>query len=94
MNVNEIKKINEEKLNYYKKLKEQDQNKNNLDIKIEIHTKLKEILENNETIFFEISMDEALQILSQLFPKEQIKSVYKDLISQNNYIDLKKRFKL
>ena len=94
MTFNEIKEINEKKLNYYQNIEKQNLNQENLKIKIEIHIRIKKLLEENEALFFQISMEESLAILSQLFPEEDLKKVYANLISQTNYVDLKKRLKL
>ena len=90
MTIEELKIINEKKLNDYI----QKDNKSNKDINKEIliHEKIKKLLDNNPGLFFQISMEEALKILSKLVDESQLKEVYTSLIKPDKYKELRKKF--
>ena len=50
-------------------------------------------MEKYESLFFQISMDDAVKILSKLISKEEIKNVYAELISAENYKILREKNK-
>ncbi|MBQ3408444.1 MAG: hypothetical protein IJH12_04490 [Clostridia bacterium] len=90
MTFDELKKINEDKLEEYKKVL------NNSDVNIQkeilIHEKIKEIFDENPAIFFQIPLEEALKILSKLVKKEELRDVYTSLIQPDKYEKLRNDF--
>ena len=93
MDIESLKTINEEKINYYMQLVKKNKCEEN-EKEFEIHTRIKKILDKDESIFFKISMEDALKVLSKLIPKDSLKSTYSDLISGKNFKDLRNRFKV
>jgi hypothetical protein len=96
MNFEELKKINEDKLNFYNT---QLNKANSNDIaglkkEIEIHTKIQKLLENNPGLFFQISMEDALKILSKLVDEKNLKNTYISMIDSQKFKELKKNFKI
>lgn len=92
MTFNELKKINEDKLEKYKnKLNNSDAN---IQKEILIHEKIKEIFDANPAIFFQIPLEEALKILSKLVKKEELKDVYTSLIQPDEYEKLRRDFEI
>lgn len=89
MNIQEIRMKNEEKIkeleNYLKKV-------SSLELQKELDTQLKiqKVLED-EAIFFKINANDALHILKYYYEKEDLKQIYLSLISQEQYMELKKK---
>lgn len=86
MNVNDLKLLNEDKINKFKSESNND--------KLEIHFKIKKILENDEAVFFKLPMSTSYKILINLVGKDKIEDTYLELISSNNYKKLRDEFKL
>ena len=93
MTFNELKRINNNRLEMYKK---EYKSSNNIDIykQILIHEKIKELFEDNPAIFFKISMEESLKILSKLVLEKNLKETYTELIDPKKYKELRKNFDL
>ena len=89
MNIQEIRMKNEEKIkeleNYLKKV-------SSLELQKELDTQLKiqKVLED-EAIFIKINANDALHILKYYYEKEDLKQIYLSLISQEQYMELKKK---
>ncbi len=79
MVLDDIRKLNEEKIN---EEKSRDR-----------YLKIRELLKD-DAIFFKLSSNDALNILKYYFPKEKLKEVYTSLISIENYTKLKEEFKI
>ena len=71
----DLKKINESKIEEYK-------DKNNEEFEIQLS--IKEILEDNNC-FFNIDISTAIDLLTKLIEKDNIKETYIDLISAHNF---------
>ena len=82
MNIDELRKINEKKIDELSILNDNEKDLN-------IHKMLKELL-MDDTLFFKIKMDEALKILSVLVDEKDLLNTYKSLISPDEYQKLKK----
>ena len=93
MTFNELKRINNNRLEMYKK---EYKSSNNIDIykQILIYEKIKELFEDNPAIFFKISMEESLKILSKLVLEKNLKETYTELIDPKKYKELRKNFDL
>ena len=92
MQVNDLKSINNDRI---KQLEEDAiKGQKDLELKIEIHKKIQELLEKDEAVFFNIQYDEAMKILSYIVPEEDIKETYRSLTSAETFKDLKRRFKI
>lgn len=85
MKLKDLQQINEIKLNNYLKMN----NNPGLEREIEIHKRIKTLFEKYEALFFQISMNNAVKILSKLVPKEDIEEVYAELISVENFKNLR-----
>ena len=92
MKLLDLKEINEIKLKEYLE-QNQEKKDSNIEREIEIHKRIKKLLEKYESLFFQISMDDAVKILSKLISKEEIKNVYAELISAENYKILREKNK-
>lgn len=86
MNIDELLKINSEKLE--KARKEEDSEK------ILVHEKIASILETDPAIFFKIDMESALKILVQLLPEDKVKEAYTSLMSPESFENLRRNFKI
>ena len=91
MTFNELKEINNNKLNEYNKMQEENQD---VTKEILIHKKIKLLLEEYPAVFFQIPMGEALKILAKLVDEDKIKETYASLISPEKYKELKNNFDL
>jgi hypothetical protein len=100
MSFEELKKLNEDKLNlYHTKLNEAEKQNNTVEIlnlkkEIDIHKKIQKLLEKNPGIFFQISMEDALKILSKLVNEKDLKNTYVSMIDPQKYAELKKKFEI
>ncbi len=87
VNIDDIRKINDEKI-------EEIQNEQVVDIqKLAMYTQIKDILKD-DAIFFKLSSNDALNLLSKFFEKEKLKEVYISLISADTFMKLRKEFKI
>ncbi len=92
MNLEMLKKINEDKLKFY--LQYNRDNPGYYIKEIEIHTRIRDLFDKDEALFFKISTVNALSILSKLVPRDEIKDVYSKLVSGKEYKKLKKDSKI
>ena len=86
MNIDELLKINSEKLEEARKEADSE--------KILVHEKIASILETDPAIFFKIDMESALKILVQLLPEDKIKEAYTNLMSPESFENLRRNFKI
>lgn len=95
MKFNDLKELNNEVINKIKKALEEDKLNSSLRTKLIVNTKIGELLENDEGLFFHISIEDANKIIGEIIDdKEQIQSIYLDLTSPEEYKRLKSEFKL
>ncbi len=89
MNIQDIRMKNEEKIkeleNYLKKVSSLELQK-----ELDMQLKIQKVLED-EAIFFKINANDALHILKYYYEKEDLKQIYLSLISQEQYMELKKK---
>ena len=90
MKIQDLQIINDNKLNNYIKQNEKT-NDSSIEREIEIHKRIKKLLDKYDALFFQISMEDSLKILSKLVPEDKIKEVYAELISAENFKILKKK---
>ncbi|MBP3502748.1 MAG: hypothetical protein J6K42_04630 [Clostridia bacterium] len=96
MRIKEIKDVNKQKIAELE-LKQNNQNKNayvDLEKELLIQKKIELILEEDEAIFFKIPMESSLKILSKLVDEKDIKRTYLNLISTNEFKELKNNYKI
>lgn len=96
MKIKEIKDINKQKIADLE-LKMNNRNKNayvDLEKELLIQKKIELILEEDEAIFFKIPMESSLKILSKLVDEKDIKRTYLNLISPNEFKELKNNYKI
>ena len=94
MTFEELKQINNDKLNNYKMKINDSEEDANVKKEIEIHEKIKLILDNNPGMFFQIPMEESLKILSKLVDEEELKDTYLSLIEPDKFRELRNDFKV
>ena len=89
MNIQDIRMKNEEKIkeleNYLKKVSSLELQK-----ELDMQLKIQKVLED-EAIFLKINANDALHILKYYYEKEDLKQIYLSLISQEQYMELKKK---
>ena len=83
MNIEELRKLNEDKL---EELKKRGNSINTQDIEMKIQSTIKKILQNDQ-IFFSMNMNESLKLLKCLFDVDDLEllSIYNDLISPKQF---------
>ena len=95
MNFKELKDLNNEIINKTKKALEEDRTNGHLRTKLIINTKIGELLENDEGVFFNISAEDASKIIGEIVEdKEQVKNIYMSLTSPEEYKRLRQSFKI
>ncbi len=90
MKIQDLQIINDNKLNNYIKQNKKT-NDSSIEREIEIHKRIKKLFDKYDALFFQISMEDSLKILSKLVPEDKIKEVYAELISAENFKILKKK---
>lgn len=93
MNFNDIKKLNEIKIKDIKSNIEKNPQDESLKKRFILQNKIQELFEKDESLFFNITIDEAFQILKQILNEsDSIKDVYIELTSPEEYVrTLRKR---
>ena len=86
MSINELIEISNKKL-------EQAKSENN-EKNIMLYEKISQLFKDQPALFFEIDMENALKILLQLLPEDQVKEAYKSLISPEQFEELRRKFKI
>lgn len=95
MNFKELKDLNNEIINKTKKALEEDRTNGRLRTKLIINTKIGELLENDEGLFFHISIEDASKIIEEIVEdKEQVNKIYMDLTSEEEFKRLKQSYKI
>lgn len=90
MKLQDLKEINDNKLNNYIEKNEKKYD-SSIEREIEIHKRIKNLLKKYDALFFQISMEDSLKILSKLVPEDKIKEVYAELISVENFKIIKEK---
>ena len=89
-----LKEINNKKIEELQKKMSPEKNDEDLNIKMEIRKRIKDLLEKDEALFFNISYEEGITILAYILDSNEVQSVYEDLTSPQNFLKLKKEFKI
>ena len=95
MNLSELKECNLKIIRSLKKEIAEKKDSVNLNDELLLHSKIENLLDMDEALFFHITVDEAFQILSCIMDgKETVMQAYKDLTSPQEYKKLVDDFKL
>lgn len=95
MNFKELKDLNNEIIASTRKALEDNRTNGQLRTKLIINTKIGELLENDEGVFFNISAEDASKIIGEIIEnKEQVKKIYMDLTSPEEYKRLRQNYKI
>ena len=95
MNFEELKNANKNKINQIKlELKDNNQDLN-LKKRLILQTKIDRLLNDDDALFFNITIEEAYKILEQILDdKDLIKDTYTNLTSPHEYERLRREFKI
>ena len=92
MILDELKQINNSKIEYYENLKQSDDNNQEIQKELDIHLGMKKLFDQHESLFFEIQMDDALKLLGKLVPEDEVQETYKKLIGVDSYLYLRRNY--
>lgn len=93
MKFEELREINKRKIEQLKIAVEDNPQNTKLQARYLINTKIEELLEKDEALFFNIAIEEAYKILEQILDDNySIKDVYVDLTAPEEYKKLRDKF--
>lgn len=95
MNFVDLKKINEEKINTLKLRSAENSDDDSTKKMLELQIKIKNLLDRDDALFFNISADDSFKILKQILGEDDlVKEAYIDLTSPEEYKKLMDKFKI
>lgn len=95
MNFVDLKKINEEKIHTLKLRSEKNSEDDSIKRKLELQINIKNLLDKDDALFFNISADDSFKILKQILDREDlVTNAYLELTSPEEYKKLMDNFKI
>lgn len=91
MNINDIRKLNAQRIEELTNIQSDSEATK---LKKQVHQKIKNIIEEDDAIFFKLDLEDSLKILNCLFDisDAEILNIYKELVSPKTFKNLEDNF--